>query len=72
MATTAAQNLDAAIANITLQLANITANPKPSYQVDGEEVRWTEYQQMLQDKLNALMRSRQDLDGAWLISTRGT
>lgn len=68
---TAAQNLDQAIANITLQLANVTANPKPSYNVDGEQVQWTEYQQMLQDKLNALMKSRQDLDGAWLISTRG-
>ena len=69
---TAAQNLDAAIANITLQLANITANPKPSYQVDGEQVQWTEYQQMLQEKLNALMKSRQDLDGAWIVSSRGT
>jgi hypothetical protein len=68
---TPAQNLDTAIANVALQIVNVTANPKPSYNVDGEQVQWTEYLEMLQSQLNALMKSRQDLDGAWLISTRG-
>lgn len=32
-------------------LVAITANPKPSYDIDGQEVEWTEYQKMLQDQV---------------------
>jgi len=69
MATNTA-NLDTAIANITVTLASITTNPKPTYNVDGEQVQWMEYQQMLIQQLNQLMKSRQDLDGPWIIRER--
>lgn len=30
-------------------IASITANPKPSYDVDGQSVAWTEYLRRLQE-----------------------
>lgn len=32
-------------------LVAITENPKPTYDIDGQEVEWTEYQKMLQDQV---------------------
>lgn len=67
---TAAQNLDAAIANYTARLAELSAVVKPSYNADGQNVEWNEYQQTLM-KLNDLLKVRQDLDGAWIQTQRG-
>jgi len=30
-------------------IAELTANPKPSYQLDGQEVAWTEYLRQLRE-----------------------
>jgi hypothetical protein len=68
---TAAQSLDTAIANVSATIASITASPKPSYSVDGEQVSWGEYLDTLTNQLNVLMKSRQDLDGAWIQTQRG-
>ena len=32
-------------------LVAITANPKPTYDIDGQEVEWTAYHKMLQDQV---------------------
>jgi hypothetical protein len=49
------------------RLIEVLANPKPSYQVDGEdqEVRWTEYQAMLFAQLKQLDEAiaRGEVDG---------
>lgn len=39
---------------ILARLAELTASAKPYYVIDGQEVRWTEYQQMLFQQLKAV------------------
>ncbi len=50
---TDAENLVAIRSNILQRLADITAQPKPSYDIDGQDVKWNEYQKMLFDQLTA-------------------
>lgn len=35
-------------------LKDLTVNPKPSYDLDGQKVSWAEYQQMLFARLDVL------------------
>lgn len=35
-------------------LVEITADPKPSYSIDGQTVQWSAYFRMLTDKLEAI------------------
>lgn len=44
---TDAENLVIIRSNILQRLADLTANPKPSYDIDGQQVDWTAYQEML-------------------------
>ncbi len=52
-------------------LVEITADPKPSYSVDGESYSWNEYFGMLTDRLELLERAIQRLDGPWEVVSRG-
>ncbi len=47
-------NLQVAKANVAAILAQITADPKPSYSIDGQSVSWESYFSMLTGKLEAL------------------
>jgi hypothetical protein len=47
-------SLTAAKANIAATLAGITANPKPTYSIDGQQVSWTEYHTMLVAQMKLL------------------
>jgi len=51
---TIAENLLTAKTNFAQQLADISANPKPSYTVDGKSYQWGEYLKYLQDSMNAI------------------
>lgn len=53
---TLAQNLQAAIDNIGVQLASMTADPKPSYSVAGRSISWDEH-------FNALVENQGKLYG---------
>jgi hypothetical protein len=68
---TNAQNLDAAISNITALLAQLTATPKPAYTIDGVSYSWESYFAMLTGQLAELRRQRQVEDGAWQLTGRG-
>lgn len=39
----------ALISSLTTQLASVIANPKPSYNIDGQQVDWNTYQKYLGD-----------------------
>ncbi|VTR93212.1 unnamed protein product [Gemmata massiliana] len=54
MANTPLQNLQATYANICAQLAEITANPKPTYSTDGRSVSWGEHFNNLAAQLEKL------------------
>ena len=60
----------ASIKRQTLALiAAITANPKPTYEVDGQRVAWTEYLRRLQETA-AWCDERLAAEGPFEIETR--
>lgn len=48
------ENLTTARDNIAAQLANMTANPKPTYNIDGQMVDWTAHFNALLTALKTL------------------
>jgi len=52
-------DLIAARDNVALQLADITAHPKPSYSIDGQSVDWDTHVGVLSEKLETLNRAIQ-------------
>ena len=48
------ENLQTAYEQVCANLVAITATPKPSYNIDGQDVDWTEYMKMLTEQLEAL------------------
>ena len=53
------------------QLADLRANPKPTYSVDGQRVSWETYTQSLQDTVDWCDRKLADLD-PFEIQSQGT
>lgn len=68
---TRADNLQTALDNIAARLADVTANPKPSYSVDGESVSWTEYFNALTQQQLALEQALQRANGPFEVRSRG-
>jgi hypothetical protein len=67
---TALDNLNAAYANVAQQIADITANPQPTYSENGRSVSWSEYLSMLIDKQKALLQAIQLAGGPFEIPQR--
>ena len=65
------ENLETSLDNMALQLADITANPKPSYSINGQSVSWVEYQRFLLDGMAALRVQIQVEDGPVCHITQG-
>jgi hypothetical protein len=62
----------ATIKSQTLALiAQITANPKPSYDIDGQSVAWTDYLRRLQETV-AWCDERLATEGPFEIETRAS
>jgi hypothetical protein len=67
----AATNVQIAIDNLSGKIAELSVNPKPSYEVDGQRVEWTEYFRMLCQQLDELRRIQMKLQGPIVKYTRG-
>lgn len=67
----AVDSLIQAQTNIATQLAAVTANPKPSYSIDGKTVSWTEYQAMLIQQLETLAEQIQTIGGPFEVRSVG-
>jgi hypothetical protein len=67
----AATNVQIAIENISAKIAELSANPKPSYQIDGQRVEHTEFFRMLCQQLEELRRIQMKLQGPIIKSSRG-
>lgn len=63
-------NLNAAYANVAQQIADVTANPQPSYSENGRSVSWSEYLSLLIDKQKALLQAIQMAGGPFEIQQR--
>lgn len=57
------ENLSTSRANLAARLAEITANPKPSYTEGGEQYDWLGYQQFLLDGIERLDRMIASAEG---------
>lgn len=68
---TRAENLSTSLDNIAAQLADMTANPKPTYSIDGKSVSWGEHFRNLQDAYEKLSALRQIADGPIEVRSRG-
>ncbi len=68
---TAVQNIDTAIANCAAQLADVTANPKPTYTAGGRTFNWTEYLKFLTDSMMALQVAKQAAGGPFVVRSIG-
>jgi hypothetical protein len=51
---TAAQNLQTAVDNISAKIAEVSANPKPNYSIDGQSVSHADYFRMLTEQYGVL------------------
>lgn len=49
--------------NIILRITEITATPKPSYEIDGQKVSWTEYLKQLTKSLEDVKAQIADNEG---------
>jgi len=49
---TDAEQLATIKSQVLALLVDLTENPKPTYNVDGQNVSWTEYQRMLFERLD--------------------
>lgn len=68
---TAVTNLDTAIEQITAQIADVTANPKPDYSVGGQSVSWAAYLNVLKSSLKELIEARALLSGPYEYRSAG-
>lgn len=64
------ENIDTAISNLCLVIATVSANPKPTYSVDGQTVSWESYFAMLNTQLKNLMEIRQNLNTPFQLITK--
>jgi hypothetical protein len=60
---TEAENLQTAIDQVCAKIVAVTANPRPSYGIDGQSISWGEY-------YSGLVKLREDLKLA-LINAQG-
>lgn len=68
---TRAENLQTALNQIALRIAEVTAEKKPSYSVDGESVSWETYLATLIDKQEALEKALARASGPFEVRSRG-
>jgi len=62
--------LTTARTNVANLLATITANPKPSYAINGQSVQWTEYYKVLLESLKTLNEQIQVAGGPFELQTQ--
>lgn len=65
------QNLTTALDNLAAILVEITADPKPSYEIDGQKVLWTEYQKMILEQMETLQALETTSSGPFEVRTYG-
>lgn len=68
---TALENIAAAINNIAAKIAEVSANPKPNYSLDGESYSWADYLKMLTEQITELRQAQAVLSSPYEIRSRG-
>lgn len=68
---TYAQNLITARDNFAAELATQSANPKPSYSLDGESYSWPDYYRFLREQIKDLNEQIANADGGFEVRSQG-
>lgn len=68
---TALANIETAIINVSNLIQQITANPQPSYSVQGVSISWADYLASLVDQEAKLQEIYIFLSGPYELVTRG-
>lgn len=55
--------------NILELIVKVTINPKPTYNIDGQEVKWAEYLDTLRKNLAAIEDLINDKEGPYELET---
>ena len=59
-------DLNSALDNMAARLKEITASPKPTYDIDGQKFSWTEYQRFLIEAMSSLREQVAAEDGPYV------
>jgi len=65
------QNLETSLDNIASQIADITANPKPTYSVAGRSISWSDHFRSLLDAQEKIRQLIAQEEGPALAKIRG-
>lgn len=68
---TVEENLATAKANYAAKLAEISADPKPTYSVNGRSISWGEFHSMLLKMVSDITDAEQKVGGPVIVKTRG-
>lgn len=68
---TASENLQTAINNLASALATESANPKPSYSINGESVDWNGYRAAMLKQIRDMSDLVDDLNGPFDVVVSG-
>lgn len=68
---TAAENLNTAYTQLCQHLADVTADPRPEYQLNGQSVSWVAYTSFIIDKLKTLEEARQRAESPFWSLSKG-
>ena len=64
------ENLETARDEWAERLADLVANPKPTYSLDGKSVSWVEYQQFLLNGLEGINKAIQQAGAPFCVRSR--
>lgn len=56
--------------NIVTLIGQITAKPKPTYDIDGQMIKWTEYLDQLRKSKAQILQDIIDLEGPYEFETQ--
>ncbi len=68
---TAAENLETTLNNLCAALAAESANPQPSYSINGQQVDWNGYRAAVMQQIKSLNEMIEDLNGPFEVTISG-
>lgn len=64
-------SLRQSLRNVLNNIQLITLNPKPNYDIDGQEILWADYLKLLQSSVSALRAAILEVAGPFEIEQQG-
>ena len=68
---TDAENIVTIRSNLLAYLATESANPKPSYSIDGQSVSWDQHRTSIMQQISELNELIAAADGPWEVESLG-